>query len=214
MKKSKKSFLAITICCIVAVIGIIVSGVAINIQNTNKNNDASSFASSVLNDKTPTPTPTQTPIPTPTPTPTPTPEPTPEPEDSFEEVSEIEVEYVYEDVDENLNSQEEVVTEDPAVETTDDDSMLYLGEFDAVAYYGGSCTATGTTPTPGRTIAVDPNVIPYGTTVYIESPSLCGYYVAEDCGGEIQGYIIDIYMGSYDECVQWGRRSVSIYITE
>ena len=210
MKKSKKSFLATTICCIVAVIGIIVSGVVINIQNTNKNADARSSASSVLNDKKQTSSLT----PTPTPMPTPTPEPTPEPSNSFEEVSEVEVEYVYEEEDETPNSQEEVVSEDSTTETIYDGEMLYLGEFDAVAYYGGSCTATGTTPTPGRTIAVDPNVIPYGTTVYIESESICGYYVAEDCGGGIHGYIIDIYMGSYDECVQWGRRSVSIYITE
>ena len=210
MKKSKKSFLATTICCIVAVIGIIVSGVVINIQNTNKNADARSSASSVLNDKKQTSSLT----PTPTPMPTPTPEPTPEPSNSFEEVSEVEVEYVYEEEDETPNSQEEVVSEDSTTETIYDGEMLYLGEFDAVAYYGGSCTATGTTPTPGRTIAVDPNVIPYGTTVYIESESICGYYVAEDCGGGIHGYILDIYMGSYDECVQWGRRSVSIYITE
>lgn len=214
MKKSKKSFLATTICCIVAVIGIIVSGVVINIQNTNKNADARSSASSVLNDKKQTSSLTPTPTPMPTPTPTPTPEPTPEPSNSFEEVSEVEVEYVYEEEDETPNSQEEVVSEDSTTETIYDGEMLYLGEFDAVAYYGGSCTATGTTPTPGRTIAVDPNVIPYGTTVYIESESICGYYVAEDCGGGIHGYIIDIYMGSYDECVQWGRRSVSIYITE
>lgn len=56
-------------------------------------------------------------------------------------------------------------------------------------------TSTGATPTPGRTIAVDPTVIPYGTHVLIDGIE----YVAEDCGGAIKGYRIDIFVGSHKD---------------
>ena len=69
---------------------------------------------------------------------------------------------------------------------------------EATAYscegYAGT-TATGTTARYGA-IAVDPSVIPYGTRMYIVSDDgsyIYGYATAEDCGGAIQGYMIDLY---------------------
>lgn len=53
-------------------------------------------------------------------------------------------------------------------------------------------------------IAVDPSVIPLGTTVYIED---LGYYVAEDTGGGVIGNHIDVYMASCDDAIEWGRRT-------
>lgn len=41
----------------------------------------------------------------------------------------------------------------------------------------------------GHTIAVDPNVIPYGTVVLLDGNE----YVAEDCGGAVKGNVIDVY---------------------
>ena len=87
----------------------------------------------------------------------------------------------------------------------------YLGVFELTAYCMGTRTATGTTPTPNRTIAVDPKVIPYGTKVYIEG---YGTYTAEDCGGAVKGKIIDIYMKGYDNCIQFGRRKAKVYLVE
>lgn len=87
----------------------------------------------------------------------------------------------------------------------------YLGVFELTAYYMGTRTATGTTPTPNRTIAVDPKVIPYGKKVYIEG---YGTYIAEDCGGAVKGKIIDIYMKGYDNCIQFGRRKAKVYLVE
>lgn len=81
--------------------------------------------------------------------------------------------------------------------------------FEATAYSGDPITATGTVPKVGRTIAVDPKVIPYGTQVYIEG---MGTYTAEDCGGAIKGNIIDIFMATKEECRAWGRRKVQIQI--
>lgn len=87
----------------------------------------------------------------------------------------------------------------------------------ATAYYGGSMTSTGS-PTRQGVVAVDPRIIPYGTEMYITS--LDGRYVygfcrAEDTGGFIYtnySTSVDLYMETYAECCNWGRRGVKIYI--
>lgn len=72
----------------------------------------------------------------------------------------------------------------------------------------GSKTATGTYPHRG-TIAVDPDVIPLGTKIYVPG---YGYGVAEDTGGAVQGHIIDLFFESRAEAIKWGRRTVTIKI--
>ena len=69
-------------------------------------------------------------------------------------------------------------------------------------------TATGTKATAGRTIAADPSVIPYGTEVIINGNT----YVAEDCGGVINGNDVDIYFNTHDEALQFGRQVLTAYI--
>lgn len=96
--------------------------------------------------------------------------------------------------------------------TQDQNNLICLGTFEATAYANDTITSTGSVPIVGQTIAVDPSIIPYGTTVYIEAGNYSGYYIAEDCGGAIRGNIIDIYMSSEEECVDWGRRFVKVYI--
>lgn len=87
----------------------------------------------------------------------------------------------------------------------------------STAYYSGYITSTGTRPMQG-TVAVDPREIPYGTKMYITSADgryIYGYAVAEDTGGFIyftNGATVDLYMHSYDDCVNWGWRSVNIYV--
>lgn len=76
-------------------------------------------------------------------------------------------------------------------------------------------TATGTTATEGRTIAVDPGVIPYGSVVYFEGLDGCiGGYVAEDCGGAVRGNHIDLYMNDHETALAWGVRELEVYICE
>ena len=77
-------------------------------------------------------------------------------------------------------------------------------------------TATGTTARVGA-IAVDPDVIPLGTRMYIvtaDGSYIYGYCVAEDTGGAIKGNIVDLYMEDYETCIQFGRRSVVVYILD
>lgn len=78
----------------------------------------------------------------------------------------------------------------------------------AYSYTGGGRTAMGTQARVGE-IAVDPSVIPLGTSVYIEG---VGVRRAEDTGGNIKGNTIDIYMNTQSECINWGCRYVTIYL--
>ena len=76
---------------------------------------------------------------------------------------------------------------------------------------GGSCiTATGLPATHG-VVAVDPDVIPLGTQVYIPG---YGVAIAADTGGMIEGAMIDLCMEDYDDCMQFGRRDIDVYILE
>jgi 3D (Asp-Asp-Asp) domain-containing protein len=74
----------------------------------------------------------------------------------------------------------------------------------------GQRTASGTWPAVG-TAAVDPEVIPLGTRLWIEG---YGEAVAEDTGGLVKGNIIDLYFPTEDQCWQWGRRQVEVRILE
>lgn len=89
----------------------------------------------------------------------------------------------------------------------------------ATAYtYTGNRCSTGVAPQPGY-IAVNPNVIPYGTKMYIKSSDgsyIYGYAVAADTGGFINSRPnnVDLFMTSKAACTAFGRRNVEIYILE
>lgn len=75
---------------------------------------------------------------------------------------------------------------------------------------GGTVTATGQNLlTNPMAVAVDPNVIPLGTRLYVEG---YGEAIASDTGGAIQGNIVDVHFPTYEQCVQWGRRQVKVTI--
>lgn len=71
-------------------------------------------------------------------------------------------------------------------------------------------TATMTVAKQGRTIAVDPTVIPYGTRLG------CGenVYVAEDCGADIKGNRIDVFFEDHTEAKKFGRQTLTLTILE
>ena len=70
-------------------------------------------------------------------------------------------------------------------------------------------TSTGTIPKEGRTIAVDPNIIPYGSIVYIQD---YGYFIAEDCGGAIKQNRIDIFTTSHEYAIQQGKKVTQVWV--
>ncbi|ODJ62453.1 hypothetical protein BFR35_10000 [Brochothrix thermosphacta] len=80
--------------------------------------------------------------------------------------------------------------------------------YDAVSLGGRTVSGHLVTSTSEKVIAVDPSVIPLGSTVYIPG---YGTAVARDTGGAIQGNIIDLNM-STAEAVQWGRQTVTVTV--
>lgn len=92
-----------------------------------------------------------------------------------------------------------------------------LGEFKLTAYctcakcceeWADGITYTGTQATAGRTIAVDPEVIPLGSTVYINGAE----YVAEDIGGAIKGNRIDVLHTTHQEALEFGIQYADVSI--
>ena len=79
---------------------------------------------------------------------------------------------------------------------------------DAVAYHLPGKTASGL-PVGVGVVAVDPNVIPLGTRMFIPG---YGPGIAADVGSAIRGNIIDLWMPSTAAARRWGRRTVTITI--
>lgn len=73
---------------------------------------------------------------------------------------------------------------------------------------GDGITASGIQAKHG-VVAVDPNVIPLGTKLYIPG---YGEALAADTGGDIVGARIDVVMEDYGEAMQFGRRTVEVYV--
>ena len=88
-----------------------------------------------------------------------------------------------------------------------------IGRFKLTAYSGPQLgqslpiTATGTAARAGRTVAVDPTVIPLGSRIYIEG---IGERIAEDVGGGVKGHHIDVYLGTVPQARDFGVRRGSV----
>lgn len=111
----------------------------------------------------------------------------------------------------------ETVVEEPKV--------VYMGNFVATAYcicydccgktpehpaYG--ITASGKRATPGRTVAVDPYIVPLGSTVIVKVDGKEYEYIAEDTGSAIKGNKVDICYESHEQAKQFGRRIVEVKV--
>ena len=113
------------------------------------------------------------------------------------------------DYDKRLDEMDEQIKELTVVEeTVDNVEIANLGEYKLTAYCPCSkccgksdgITATGVKAKSGRTVAVDPNVIPLGSEIIIDD--VC--YIAEDVGGGVKGNVIDIFFDSHEEALQFG----------
>jgi 3D (Asp-Asp-Asp) domain-containing protein len=84
-------------------------------------------------------------------------------------------------------------------------------EFQATAYCVTGITKSGVMVAPGH-VAADPRVIPLGSMIYVDSPLMSGIYQVLDTGRLIKGKIIDIYIPSYERCIDFGRRTVKVKV--
>ena len=101
---------------------------------------------------------------------------------------------------------------------------VYLGEYTLTAYcacakccgqWSNGYTATGTLATEGRTIAVDPGVVPYGSKVLLIWPDGTQHeYIAEDCGSGINGNRIDVFIADHEAALVFGVQYAAAYLTE
>lgn len=99
---------------------------------------------------------------------------------------------------------------------------VFLGEYTITAYcacsrccgvWANGYTATGTLATEGRTIAVDPKVIPYGTHVLLIWPDGTQHsYISEDCGGGVNGNHIDVFFNDHQAARVFGVQSAMVYL--
>ncbi len=95
----------------------------------------------------------------------------------------------------------------------DDNSSKALkkDEFHATAYCVTGLTASGVPVAPGH-VSADPRVIPLGSMIYVETPLMSGIYQVMDTGELIKGKIIDIFIPSYEACMEFGRRIVKVQV--
>lgn len=101
-------------------------------------------------------------------------------------------------------------------------SDVFIGEYTLTAYcacskccgvWANGYTATGTWATEGRTIAVDPKVIPYGSRVLLIWPDGTQHtYTAEDCGGDVNGNHIDVFFNDHQAARIFGVQSAMAYL--
>lgn len=84
-------------------------------------------------------------------------------------------------------------------------NMSCVGSYDITAYtWTGNTMANGEWPYEGCIASCD---FPLGTTLYIEN---IGTYIVKDVCPT--GGVIDIYMDSYDACINFGRQYANVYI--
>lgn len=128
--------------------------------------------------------------------------------------TEIETQPQSEDETESIEETEPV--EESESEPKSEPELKSLGRFKLTAYCACSkccgksdgITASGAKAKQGRTIAVDPKLIPYGTKVVINGRT----YVAEDCGGSIKQNRIDVFFNSHKDALNFGIQHAEVFI--
>ena len=86
------------------------------------------------------------------------------------------------------------------------------------AYYAaaGAGTASGRKAQYG-VVAVNPNVIPYGTRLYIcsaDGRTVYGYAIAADTGTTLMAgtVLVDLFYNTYAQCCWFGAKQMNVYI--
>lgn len=95
-------------------------------------------------------------------------------------------------------------------EQLDESHYDYAGEYELTAYVStGSPCADGKYPRAGVTVASNDSRL-WHKCVYIEG---YGMFYVHDRGG-MSSNVIDVFVDSYDEAIQFGRRSAEVYVVE
>ena len=106
----------------------------------------------------------------------------------------------------NMEQEEKQV----GTEMSPPEGMTYYSTMELTAYvWTGNPCADGVYPAEGFTAACNDPAL-WHKWVYIEG---VGTYYIHDTGG-MASNVIDIYMGSYDACVSFGRQTANVYILE
>ncbi|WP_035511125.1 LysM peptidoglycan-binding and 3D domain-containing protein [Halobacillus karajensis] len=100
-----------------------------------------------------------------------------------------------------------------------EDGVVKTLNMEATAYTASCEGCSGTTSTgidlkanpDQKVIAVDPNVIPLGSEVYVEG---YGKAIAGDVGGSINGNRIDVFMPEKSDAIDFGRKTVEVKVYE
>lgn len=95
-------------------------------------------------------------------------------------------------------------------------TRVLSGRSTAYTAPAGAGTASGRLAQVG-VVAVNPNVIPYGSELYIVSQDgslVYGYAVAGDTGSAMMNghALVDLYMNTYEDCCNWGSVYVDVYV--
>ena len=130
------------------------------------------------------------------------------------------------EVSENTNieltdSAAKIAEEQAASQPEPANSIDGVGSYNAVYYMeasaylpwdgGGSGITASGMPAQYGVAAVDTDVIPLGTRLYIPG---YGIAIAADTGGAIYGNRIDLCMEDYGSAMQFGRRDVTVYVLD
>ena len=96
-------------------------------------------------------------------------------------------------------------------------TKVHTGRACAYTANSNALMSTGKTVFQGY-VAVNPNIIPYGSQLYIiaDDGDVYGYAIAADTGYSVKvgDIIVDLFMSEYNDCIQWGNKNVSIYVLD
>lgn len=122
--------------------------------------------------------------------------------DILEEITEVNTQLI-EDINEEIEEMKNEMPEMAGVFTV----TAYCKCEKCCGVWTDSPTKSGTQPVEGRTVAVDPDVIPLGTEIIIDG----NIYTAEDTGSAIKGNRIDIYFTDHQKAVEFGVKEKEVW---
>lgn len=121
--------------------------------------------------------------------------------DNDDGVFDVSVADGYKDAKEELDESDVIAEEDT--------NYTYLGVYELTAYeYTGNCCADGSAPIEWWSVACNDPAL-FHKKIYIEG---YGEFWVCDTGGMSSYGILDLYLGDYNSCIEFGRRSAKVWV--